>query len=718
MAQLNVKGATTKPTEASFLNATDDTEENSMPAQTAHTDSLENHSTSARKQKAKVKEVAEKLLSLVAVTSVPVRMLVKSELNARKKASSDESINELADNILEIGLLQNLVIYEIPGKGKNPTTYGVAAGGRRHRAFNVLVSRKYITDNHLVAVKIVDKSVARIVSLAENDLREPMHPADQVEAFRVLAEANKKPQAIGAMFGYSTKHVQRMLKLNKMAPELLALLAKDEITVDQLQALAITDDHERQCAAWNQGSYYSNENRRPEVLRRQVLDNDRPIADDSKMAYVGVETYQAAGGNVNFDLFSDTDNGYYTDAVLLDKLTMDKLQVYADHIVQQEGWSWGMTKEQRIYYWDDDVKKNYRLLQDPTPVLLPEDNDRIDELNEKGVMLHEYLENDLSENTGLMYKNAIKAMAEELKDIQQNAVNRAWPTQIREQAGIIVSFNRGEILVQRGIKCITDEEKAAERESSKRAKGITGKTLPAALVKSLTSARSLAVSAALNQQHKIALVMVTHRFIQAVFDARFTSSPLTISIKAQREQMINNAPTLIDSKANEELIAQHKAWHARFPETWSESPAWLMAWDMDELLGLMAYCVACSIDGVQEQEGSGESTLTPLEDLLDFDLREYWQPTADNFFKRVNKEVIAGTLYEAGKADKAVMIANLKKGEGAALAETEMKHSHWIPGILKRASHDAGICNADVFDEDFGVEEEDALEISLSDKLA
>ena len=48
---------------------------------------------------------------------------------------------------------------------------------------------------------------AEEVSLAENSVRAAMHPADQVEAFRRLADAGSTAAAIAARFGVSERTV-------------------------------------------------------------------------------------------------------------------------------------------------------------------------------------------------------------------------------------------------------------------------------------------------------------------------------------------------------------------------------------------------------------------------------------------------------------------------------------------------------------------------------
>ena len=64
----------------------------------------------------------------------------------------------------------------------------------------------------------------RRVSLAENIMRLPMHPADQYDAFKALVDQGKGPEEIAARFGCSPAVIQQRLKLAGVSPSLLDAL--------------------------------------------------------------------------------------------------------------------------------------------------------------------------------------------------------------------------------------------------------------------------------------------------------------------------------------------------------------------------------------------------------------------------------------------------------------------------------------------------------------
>ncbi len=77
-----------------------------------------------------------------------------------------------------------------------------------------------------------------------------MHPADQVVAFKELADACRSVSAIASRFGASERIVEKRLRLGNAAPELLDAYRADEIDLEVLKAFAITADRERQMAVW------------------------------------------------------------------------------------------------------------------------------------------------------------------------------------------------------------------------------------------------------------------------------------------------------------------------------------------------------------------------------------------------------------------------------------------------------------------------------------
>ncbi|EAU0104550.1 hypothetical protein ACW46_22455, partial [Salmonella enterica] len=125
-------------------------------------------------------------LEAAQIEMVPLSALVKSPLNVRTIPYQVESVRDLADTILAIGLIQNLVVHSLPGG-----LSGVAAGGRRLAALQLLLSEKRIDAGYMVIVKRVSDELAVVASMVENNQRVAMHPAEQISGFRTLSEQGK-----------------------------------------------------------------------------------------------------------------------------------------------------------------------------------------------------------------------------------------------------------------------------------------------------------------------------------------------------------------------------------------------------------------------------------------------------------------------------------------------------------------------------------------------
>nr|QLG03079.1 Nucleoid occlusion protein [Escherichia coli] len=191
----------------------------------------------------KAQEAALKIaLEAAAVEYVPLSDLVKSPLNVRSIPYSVDSVRGLADSIETLGLLQNLIVHTL-ADGQS----GVAAGGRRLTALQLLAQEGRLAADHTVMVKRVSDDIAALASVAENEQRAPpCIPPSRLQVSVRWQGRGKTPAQTGDALGFGSRHVQRMLKLANLAPSLMEKLAQDELTVEQCQALCLEDDPARQ----------------------------------------------------------------------------------------------------------------------------------------------------------------------------------------------------------------------------------------------------------------------------------------------------------------------------------------------------------------------------------------------------------------------------------------------------------------------------------------
>ena len=220
-----------------------------------------------------------------------------------------------------------------------PGRYAVIAGGRRLAAMQALAAEGTLDEDHPVPCRMIGSIVAaEEVSLAENSVRAAMHPADQVEAFRRLADAGSTAGAIAARFGVSERTVEKHLRLGNAAPVLLEAYRASEIDLDTLMAFAVTTDHARQNAVW---AAVSQQGYRPGAWQiKRLLTEDRVPATSAIARFVRLEAYEAAGGKIDRDLFAEEDERgiWFDDPDLLNKLALDSLQAAAREL--ETRWKW------------------------------------------------------------------------------------------------------------------------------------------------------------------------------------------------------------------------------------------------------------------------------------------------------------------------------------------------------------------------------------------
>ena len=256
------------------------------------------------------------------IISIPLNKLVRSERNVRK--TGGESIEDLAASILAHGLLHNLTVVEQRNhKGTSSGKYEVVAGGRRYAAPQRLAKEKKLPKSFGVPCKVVEVSAAVEASLAENTIRVAMHPADQFIAFRDLLDSGLGVEEVAARFGVSPLFVRQRLKLARVSPRFIEAYRAGEMQLEQLEALAITDDNAAQGRVWDSTQH---EWERSAHNLRRLLTEKQISASDRRARFVGVEAYLAAGGTLERDLFDAEHEGYLTDLALLDQLVAERCE--------------------------------------------------------------------------------------------------------------------------------------------------------------------------------------------------------------------------------------------------------------------------------------------------------------------------------------------------------------------------------------------------------
>jgi ParB/RepB/Spo0J family partition protein len=148
-------------------------------------------------------------------TDISLAKLIPCPANVRRTGASS-GIDALAASIQAHGLLQSLVVRpKLDSKGQTSDRYEVVAGGRRLAALKLLAKQKRITNGTAIPCRVLDTDGVdgAEASLAENIVRQDMHPADQFEAFHGLHKGRIGIEDIAARFGVSAHTVRQRLRL-------------------------------------------------------------------------------------------------------------------------------------------------------------------------------------------------------------------------------------------------------------------------------------------------------------------------------------------------------------------------------------------------------------------------------------------------------------------------------------------------------------------------
>ena len=624
--------------------------------------------TPRRPAKAKADKAAvaavDQALEKIDIEMIPVSRLAISPLNVRNKIYVQSRIESLAATIKNVGLLHNLIAHDM-ADGK----LGVACGGRRLTALQLLLSQGVYQPEQLIPVKRVTEELARAASMVENGEREDMHPAEQIAGFRSLAEEGKTPAQIGDLMGYSSRHVQRCLKLIDLAPAILDELATDNITLEQCQALALADTHDRQLEVWEQASGYYNAS--AEVIRKLITSSETAISHSPKFTFIGKDAYLAAGGTIRTDLFSSDDEGYI-DTALVEQLTLQKLQQIAEAVQKEEGFAWAEVRmDSRLQSWSNEVNKTYQLLPEHSPELTPQEDAELSELR---------AQLKLSDDDA-----QVEQLKKQVAALEETGLKRSWAGADKDKVGAMICFERGSCFIQRGVQRQADLPKKMKPENKNDLQNLS-EDYSASLVRSMSCDRTLAVQAALSTKPDIAVAMLTWTLCRATFSHRsYEGTPMKISLTDNSVALISDSSAKEDGKAWQFLQQQKAEWQALLPKGWEQDFRWLLDWSTDDILGLQGFCSATAVCCFQDRiyGKSQTSNLDTLELAMGFDLADWWQPTAEGFFKRISKEQIAGVLTEVGKTGNASDAEKMKKGDAADFAESAMKNFRWVPSWMK-----------------------------------
>ncbi|MCS3495609.1 ParB family chromosome partitioning protein [Bradyrhizobium japonicum] len=640
---------------------------------------------------------------------IPLNKLKKSPNNARKTPHSEAAIEGYAASIAAKGILQNLVVEpELDGEGAATGFYLVTIGEGRRLAQLLRVKRKEIKKTEPIRCIIDTANDPHEISLDENVTRENMHPADQFEAFRKLAdERGYGAEEIAVRFGVTPHVVRQRLRLGAVSPKLMQLYRAGDLTLEQLIAFAITDDQARQESVYERLSYD-----RDACTIRRLLTETHVAATDRRARFVGLEAYIEAGGAILRDLFTEDRGGYLEDLALLDLLVTARLGREADALRAAEGWKW--TEPRLDFPHAHGMRRTY-----PHPVELSAEDQtalqiaqsEFDELTEQHQTAEE-LPDEVDARFG-----ELETQIEQLE-----AKRQAYdPGDVARGGAFVILNHDGTVRIERGFIRPEDDNPHAEAEpegdarapdeegeggdqTTRDGEGGEGENeeeeeeqkLSDTLVGDLTAHRTLGLRLNLSEQPDVAIVAITHALAAQIFYVGANAH--VVGIQPVKTDLATHAAGIEDTPAGREWSDRHANWARQMPRDVARLWDFVVELDHDSRMALFAHCTALTINAVKLRFDLRPRALAAagrLAGAVALDMTGYWRPTVPSFLGRVTKAVILEAVREGVSEEAAERLSGMKKAEMAAAAEQLLAATDWLPPLLRTAKseHQVGAPN-------------------------
>lgn len=649
-------------------------------------------------------------ITLLNASDIGLDKLVASDANVRR-IKAGMSVEDLADDIARRGLLQSLSARPlVDGDGAETGKYTVTAGGRRLAALKLLVKQKRLAKNAPVPCILKTDGVEEEDSLAENTMREALHPLDQFRAFKNLHDQGLSIDDIAARFFVGAQVVRQRLKLAAASPKLLDLFVAEDLSLEQLMAFCVTDDHARQEEVWEALS--RSYDKGPYAIRRQ-LTQGAVRASDKRAQFVGIEAYETAGGVVLRDLFNRDDGGWLQDAALLDRLARERLEQAAAEI-SAEGWKWSEVAIDFPYGHTNGLRR----LPGIQAPLADEEQARYD------AAVAEY--NRLSEeheSADDLPEDADRRMAEleaEIAAVDERPAMYGAAEIVR--AGVFVSIDYdGHLKVERGFVRPEDEVRkeggvsAAAGESRAGAPlgagdatagadtetGLvtsapaeeeveTSPKLSGLMIVELSAHRTVAMRLCLASNPQAAFLAATHALALNAFYSATAHSCLDLSERSVT--LGSHAPGIGDCLAARTILESFGNWQMHLPAEAADLWPWLLAQEETVRAELFALCIGLSVNALNmpwERRTGALQHADHLAEHLALDMRGFWSATVESFLGKVTKAHILAAVREAKGDETAEMIAHLKKADMAVEAERLLQGTGWLPEGLRTPNLDA-----------------------------
>ncbi|MDJ0275953.1 ParB N-terminal domain-containing protein [Sphingomonas sp. 2R-10] len=669
------------------------------------------------------------------IQSVKLSKLRLSASNVRTAPDATLQIEPFAADLEARGVLQNLLVTPV---ARSRGMFEVFDGGRRWRALNLLVERGVIDpDQYDVPVRVLKGDDAELTetSLAVSFHHLKLSPTEECRAFQHFLTGKADIDAVAKRFGVTRRFIDGRLRLADLAEPIFTALAENKITLDMAKAYASTSSHEAQLSTWTTYGSYSNYS--ADSIRR-IIANDMMRADDPIALLVGAEAYEAAGGVIDRDLFSDA-REKWRNPEIAKGLAAAIMEAEATRIGEERGLAW--IRPIATHSTWDAVRGLHKITLPEQPMTV-EQAERAEAIEQRMAELHDEMQNDeLADDVFTTLETEMDTLAAELEALDNRPV--FMPPELASRVGAFLTLaQNGTMLLNESYysetpitvtvvepEPVDGAAEGSEAVDGSEADGVAdcvvqaptfrieegsstpvkdgsdkvvepdnaapgGKALSQVLSDQLAMQRRDVLGAALIGNPGLALDYM----LFAMVDERCgTAANDGTTIRADRPQDPISFANSPGSRARDYLTEVHEG----LDMSWKTSDHQVMRFEAFRALGdevktaWLAYIVATSLEA---KISYGTNQLNPmharLASILDIDVASWWRPTSENFFDRVSKGSLVTLLHEVGgpalstrhaTEKKPIISANCEKLFGGdAIVEPAVKEAalKWLPAAM------------------------------------
>lgn len=255
----------------------------------------------------------------------------------------------------------------------------------------------------------------------------------------------------------------------------------------------------------------------------------------------------------------------------------------------------------------------------------------------------------------------------------------------------------GKLSVTRGMVRAEDAKRKAKAESGEVTEAEEGEgdqkaaTLShsATLIEDLTAQKTAALRLEMANNSDIALVAVVHALLlSTVHRGRAMGNAQSVlQLNLTHERLEGSLKRPDENKALEGWESLKENFGHMLPGDTNDLWDWLMDQQRDQLLNLLAFAAAHSVNAVElKYSGDRKQAFANADQLgqaLNVKMGDYFNPTVESYFSHLNRQSIGAAVAEVCGADFAEGVSGMKKADAAEFAAKSIKGTGWLPPHIR-----------------------------------